>query len=95
MSDSTYFGYKPSKVKVGDIVVSFPHHRTKARLHGDVLDINPEANTITVNYNRTETKDGIAERGIGVKLLQFKTGTLYCSSLSTSLDIELILQSNE
>lgn len=96
MNDLTYFGYNPSKIKVGDVVVSFPHHRTKSRLHGDVVDINPDTNTLTVNYNRTEMVDGsIIERGIGIKLLQLNSGTLYCSALSTSLDAELILRKEE
>lgn len=91
----TYIGYDPARIEEGDTVVSYPHHRTKTRLHGDIIAI--DGRELRVNYNRTETSDGkMLEKACGVTIIFKECGTLYGNAeISTSLDIELIIKGRQ
>lgn len=91
-----YLGYSCDTVRVGDTVVSYPHNRTRCRLHGDVIAIDAAAGELRINYNRTERADStMVERGCGVSTVRLATGAMFDNGVSTSLDVELILRSND
>lgn len=87
----TYLGYSPEQIKPGDRVVSYPHHKTKERLHGDVVSIDREKNELRINYNRTEHEGRMIEKGYGMATLKL-SGYFFNAEVSTSLDVELILR---
>lgn len=98
----TYLGYSADTIQSTDRVVSYPHNKTKMRLHGDVVHINHATNELIVNYNRTETPDGqIIEKGYGITTLHLDRGQFSggdsnsLGQIGTSLDVELIIRGEE